>query len=211
VIAGLTAELASTRSDLQNAIGEKAMAERDHDNSVKMGEEEKTDEDDTEICEIAKTREQLYTRVYDSHLISGMDIDACLREARSDLYIIEKLKNDLFQRRGRMYFGDILKALGYETTECGQNTGWIMRDYPNEYDGYVDFGCWTIGKNPNTGEDMKILNPANIQEDGSIILNFNVEGPIEWMLKEAKKKSAAFRAKDIAIPPISEGLFSNVE
>ena len=160
---------------------------------------------------VVDLRKQLYTRVYDSHLLCGMSIEDCFAHAQSDLWNIQKLKNDLFLRRGRMYFGDILKALGYETTECGQNTGWVARDYPNEYDGVIDFGCWTTGKNPLTGEDMQVLNPANINEDGTVVLNFNVEGPVEWMIEEAHRQSATFRAKDIPTPAIPAELLSNVE
>lgn len=191
-IAGLTAELAATRSDHQALIGDKAMAERDHDNAVS-----KTGDEDAPPNELL--RKQLYTRIYTDHLIMGMDTDACLKDARSDLANIERLKNELFQRRKRMYFGDILKALYYETCECGQNTGWIVRDYPSDYDGRIDFGCWL---NPGAESDMLILNPACINEDGSIVLNFNVEGPVEWMLQEAKKQSALFRSRDIPSPVI---------
>lgn len=213
VIAGLTAELASTRNDLKSVIGEEAMAVRDHDNTIKEIEDSCTEPDESGMSKrkVADLRKQLYTRVYDSHLLCGMSTEDCLSHAQSDLWNIQKLKNDLFLRRGRMYFGDILKALGYETTECGQNTGWVVRDYPNEYDGVIDFGCWTTGKNPRTGEDMQVLNPANINEDGTIVLNFNVEGPVEWMIEEARRQGATFRAKDIPTPVIPAELFPDVE
>ena len=194
-IAGLTTELAATRKDLKEAIGEEAMSIRDRDNTIKEIEGSSTEADEFGIAyrQVEQLRKQLYTRVYDAHLIQGMSIEDCLKDAQSDLLTLETIKNHQFHDRGRMYYGDILMALYKETNECGQNTGWITRDYPNEYDGYIDFGCWIV--DPTTG--VKSLNPANINPDGTITLNFNVEGPVEWMLQEAKKKGAAFRKSEL--------------
>ena len=188
-ITALTTELATTRKDLKTAIGEPAMVERDRAALAAVNESSEEDP-----LSADSRRKMLYTKVYDKHLLVGSDIAECVRMAEIQLKNYETQQNHKLERShilfddniGRAYYGDLLRALAFQTDECGQNTGWISRDYPSEYDGYIDFGCWLI--DPTTG--AKHLNPENIDADGRILLNFNVEGYIPTLLKEAKANSS---------------------
>lgn len=193
-ITALTSELAATRKQLSETGGAKALAEFDHAQTI-AEVEGSSDEKDEEIGDHKHEvlNKNLYTRIYDDHLVRGADPEACLKMAMSDLSHLERLWTDKLHRIGRVYYGDVLRALGYDTDHCGQNTGWITRDYPNDYDGYVDFGCWTMVNHPETGLPVRIFNPDAISEDGTILLNFNVEGDITDLLKEAKIAEAQFR------------------
>lgn len=167
-ISGLTAELAETREELRNKLGEKKFKQAD----IKALQENKEIEDEDEL------KKRLYCRLYSDHLLSGLDLESSLRTAEAQLLNTERLANRKFMRSrdGKLYFGDVLRALDFDTDECAQNCGWAIRhgDDIKDYDGYIDFGCWTI--DPETGH--KKLNPNNISEEGEILLDFNVEGKI---------------------------------
>lgn len=194
-ITALTSELSATRKQLGEAGGAKALAEFDHAQTIAEVEGSRSDEKDGEIGDRNHEvlNKNLYTRIYDDHLVRGADPEACLKMAMSDLSHLERLWTDKLHRIGRVYYGDVLRALGYDTDHCGQNTGWISREYPNDYDGYIDFGCWTMIDHPETGLPVRVFNPDAVAEDGTILLNFNVEGDITDLLKEAKIAEAQFR------------------
>lgn len=189
-ITALTSELSATRKQLSETGGAKTLAEFDHAQTIAESDEkdEETGDHKNEVL-----NKNLYTRIYDDHLVRGADPEACLKMATSDLSHLEQLWTDKLHRVGRVYYGDVLRALGYDTDHCGQNTGWITRDYPNDYDGYIDLGCWTMVIHPETGLPVRVLNPDAVAEDGTILLNFNVEGEITDLLKEAKVAEAQFR------------------
>lgn len=172
-ITALTSELAATRKELKSAIGEEAMNQMDRDNLVHSTGTLTLDGKNVEVVEDLKKR--LYQRVYDGHLMQGLERDECLKIAQVDLREYERCANHKLVRDGRFYYGDALRALGFETDRCGQNCGWAVREAGDDrFDGYIDFGCWIT--DPKTG--IKTLNPANIMEDGSILLDFNVEGDV---------------------------------
>lgn len=172
-ITALTAELAATRKELKNAIGEEAVNKLDRDNLVHSTGTLTLDGKNVEVVEDLKKR--LYQRVYDGHLMHGLELDECLKIAQVDLRDYERAANHKLMRDGRFYYGDALRSLGFETDRCGQNCGWAVREAGDDrFDGYIDFGCWIT--DPETG--IKTLNPANIMEDGSILLDFNVEGDV---------------------------------
>lgn len=187
IITGLTAELATARKERKELLGPAEANAQD----FKALTPAKTEEGEDDIDAL---RQMLYVKVYDNHLLAGSDVEDCVRMAESQLRNFEALQNRKLERShlhyddhiGRVYYGDVLRALGFNTDECGQNTGWISRDYPSEYDGYIDFGCWVVDPVHGT----KTINPECVDEDGRILLNFNVEGYIPDLLKEAKSKSS---------------------
>lgn len=173
-ITALTTELAATRKELKSAIGESAMNQMDRDN-IKEAMVTDSDKDGNDSTDIENLKKRLYQRIYDGHLMHGLDRDECLKIAQVDLRDYERAANHKLVRDGRCYYGDVLRALGFETDRCGQNCGWAVREAGDDrFDGYIDFGCWIT--DPETG--IKTLNPANIMEDGSILLDFNVEGDV---------------------------------
>lgn len=173
-ITALTTELAVTRKELKSAIGEAAMNQMDRDN-IEATKTVFTDENGNDSSVVENLKKRLYQRVYDGHLMHGLELDECLKIAQVDLRDYERAANHKLVRDGRFYYGDALRSLGFETDRCGQNCGWAVREAGDDrFDGYIDFGCWIT--NPETG--IKTLNPANIMEDGSILLDFNVEGDV---------------------------------
>ena len=166
-ITGLTAELASTREQVKTAIGEEEFKKEE----IKALKASSEDEE--------ALKKRLYSRLYSDHLKGAMKTEDAIRIAEQQLLNTERLCNRKLNRArdGKLYFGDVLRALDFDTDECGQNTGWVVNRAEgdaDDYDGYVDFGCWL--ENPDTG--IKTLNPMNITEDGEILLDFNVEGKI---------------------------------
>lgn len=172
--AGLSAELAATRKEHKESIGEVEMAKKD----IAALTEKTVDEDGNEVEATDELKKRLYCRLYTDHLTQSMTDEQCLRFGEIQLKNYERTWNHklLNNKEGRVYFGDVLRSMGYQSNECGQNCGWMLRGYPcDDFDGYIDFGCWTE-PDPVTGE--KTLNPANIGENGEILLDFNVEGKI---------------------------------
>jgi len=155
-----------------------------------------------------EVKRRAFVRIYDSHLLRGMDVEECLKMGAGQLHCFETHMNTKLQasKDGRMYFGDVLRPLGFPTDDVGQNTGWICRDHPSEYDGYISFGCWKIEKDPVTNQDIKVLDPECITPEGAIILNFNVEGGMEFLLAQEKKRGRKERStfQPIAGEPVSE-------
>lgn len=179
-VTALTAELASTRKELRSVIGDEAMSNLDRSEvqevvatTTVMNEDGTTETTET----LADVKRRLYCRQYDSHLVSGSDLASCLKMGAAQLLNYETLCNRKLNNPqiGRVYYGDVLRALDFESDACGQNCGWLLRsDDDTEFEGHVDFGCWIV--DPETGH--KSLNPNAVDEHGLILLNFNVEGEI---------------------------------
>jgi hypothetical protein len=84
--------------------------------------------------------------------------------------------NDLFNNRGHVWLNEVYEALGFEHTEEGSVVGWIR----NHGDQFIDLGCW---------DDSGSLR-ADVFVNGdidSILLDFNVHGPIRKHLPKNKK------------------------
>lgn len=73
-------------------------------------------------------------------------------------YLNEKLKY-----QGHLFLNDVFDCLGMPKTKAGQVVGWIYCENNTDGDNYVDFG---------------LINPGRLGVDGSIVLNFNVDGYI---------------------------------
>lgn len=82
--------------------------------------------------------------------------------------------NDLLQARGHVFLNEIYDRLGIERTSAGQVVGWVLNG-PNS-DGYIDFGIW----DPNNDRAIDFVNGR----EGAILLDFNVDGPIHYILDE---------------------------
>jgi Family of unknown function (DUF6353) len=83
--------------------------------------------------------------------------------------------NDVLRARGHIFLNEVYGMLGLSHTSAGAAVGWIY-DYTNKnIDNYVDFGCW----GENDGQPLDFFNGR----EGSILLDFNVDGPI-WQLMD---------------------------
>ena len=83
--------------------------------------------------------------------------------------LIQNHCNDRLRAKGYLLLNDVYRELGMDDTEAGCVVGW-MWDSENG-DQYIDFGCW---KDAERGG----LDPFHVGADGSILLDFNVDGPI---------------------------------
>jgi hypothetical protein len=84
--------------------------------------------------------------------------------------------NDLLGSRGHLFLNEVYEMLGFEHTEEGSVVGWIR----GHGDQFVDFLCWD--DRGELREDVFV----NGDED-SILLDFNVHGPIFKLLGKNKK------------------------
>jgi len=84
--------------------------------------------------------------------------------------------NEKLQAKGYLFLNDVYDALGLERSRAGQVVGWVL-DGPNS-DGFIDFGIWD-GGNPKARDFVN-------GREGSILLDFNVDGPIEFILGEGE-------------------------
>lgn len=74
---------------------------------------------------------------------------------------VQTFANDTLQARGHVMLNDVYDDLGMTRTKAGAMTGWV-KDNPKG-DGYIDFG---------------ISNGFITDEDGGILLDFNVDGVV---------------------------------
>lgn len=86
----------------------------------------------------------------------------------------ERFANERLKARGHLFLNEVYDMLGIPRTEAGQVVGWIYdKNIPNG-DNYVDFGIYNLYREANR-------NFVNGYER-SILLDFNVDGPIMNMI-----------------------------
>lgn len=79
----------------------------------------------------------------------------------------QRYANDKLQTRGFVFLNEIYEALGLEWSQAGQVVGWRLSEGG---DSYIDFGMWV-----NSDEASRaFVNGV----DNSVLLDFNVDGPI---------------------------------
>lgn len=79
--------------------------------------------------------------------------------------------NDLLQARGHLFLNEVYDMLGIPRSTAGQAVGWVLG---GGGDDYVDFGIYDVHKPTN----MDFVNG----HERSILLDFNVDGPIYELL-----------------------------
>lgn len=92
--------------------------------------------------------------------------------------------NDLLNARGHVFLNEVYGFLGIPHSEAGAIVGWI-RGSDGDRDGYIDFGVFGAGAND------KVRDFVNGRE-GSILLDFNVDGVIFDKI-ESTKEAVAWR------------------
>jgi len=88
--------------------------------------------------------------------------------------------NDMLRSRGHLFLNEVFSLLGLEHTSAGAVVGWMHHRDNEVGDNYVDFGCWQA----HDGSPSAFFNG----EEGAILLDFNVDGPI-WHLIDQKETS----------------------
>lgn len=79
--------------------------------------------------------------------------------------------NDLLQSRGHVFLNEVYDMLGIPRSSAGQAVGWVLG---GGGDDYIDFGIYDVHKPTN----MDFVNG----HERSILLDFNVDGPIYELL-----------------------------
>lgn len=82
--------------------------------------------------------------------------------------------------RGYLFLNDVFDALGMERTKAGQIVGWYYDPSDEMRDNYVSFGIFD--RDEVRGADF-----VNGVED-SVLLDFNVDGPVYELLDRAKSR-----------------------
>jgi hypothetical protein len=92
--------------------------------------------------------------------------------------------NDMLRARGHLFLNEVYSMVGMAHTSAGSIVGWIYeRNNPNG-DNFVDFGCW--GK--DDGQPLDFFNGR----EGSILLDFNVDGPIWNLIDERTSEGGSW-------------------
>lgn len=82
--------------------------------------------------------------------------------------------NDVLKTRGHLFLNEVYDLLGFPRTKKGQVFGWIYNSKDKYSDGFVDFGIYNINRQTN----RDFINGY----ERSIVLDFNVDGPILEMI-----------------------------
>lgn len=89
---------------------------------------------------------------------------------RQEAYCNQKL-----QSQGYLFLNEVYEAIGIDKTRAGQEVGWIYDEKNPNGDNYVDFGIYDYRKEAN----RRFVNGY----ERTILLDFNVDGPILHLMK----------------------------
>lgn len=168
------------RKRVVEKIGDEAEKELRYGIKANTIEETVTDEDGREIkVEKNVTETNLlpspYARIFDEYNPNWeRDSDYNFMRIRN----IEKMFNDKLRACGYVFLNEVYEELGFPKTKTGQIVGWVYApdDDNHEGDNYIDFGLYNL----NRQETNDFVNGYNY----SVILDFNVDGPILNKIKE---------------------------
>lgn len=166
--ANLTLAYAATEKALREYRGRVA-AEfgEDKEREVYFAAEDHTIVEDTDkgpkkVTVKRPTQPGLYARFYDE-FARNWQPDA--EDNRIFIVNQERWANDKLQSQGYLFLNDVYKMLGLDITPVGQQVGWTL---DGTGDGYVDFHLYDEKRNAN------FINGY----ENSVLLDFNVDGPI---------------------------------
>jgi Family of unknown function (DUF6353) len=91
--------------------------------------------------------------------------------------------NDMLRSRGHLFLNEVYSMLGMSHTSAGAIVGWVYDRANDRGDNYVDFGCWDNG-------NLYRLRDFFNGRDGSVLLDFNVDGPIWQLIDERKARES---------------------
>lgn len=91
--------------------------------------------------------------------------------------------NDMLRARGHVFLNEVYSMVGLSHTSAGSIVGWVYDRHNERGDNYIDFGCWD-----DAGGFNQFFENGN---DGAILLDFNVDGPIWQLIDERREKLEA--------------------
>lgn len=162
------------RSRVVDRFGKELDRELRYNIKAKEVEEIITDENGEE--KIVKTTVEMpefsdhseYARCFD---------ETCLgwtRDAEYNLMFVKQIQNwanDRLESKSYVFLNEVYEMLGMQKTRAGQEVGWVK---DGNGDGYIDFGIFDL----NDKQKRRFVNGY----EKSIWLDFNVDGPIKYIL-----------------------------
>ncbi len=140
------------------------------------------DERDPETGKVKKVKKEVTTVERDaiSQYARWFDKSLATWDSNPDyrmefLLTSQAMFNDRLQNRGYVFLNEVYEHLGIPTCPEGQIVGWVLRDVPSEADGYIDFGVYA------DRDDARLFVNG---DEGHILLDFNVDGPIFQLLED---------------------------
>lgn len=112
-----------------------------------------------------------YARIFDE---SNVNWEKSSEYNRLFIQCQQNYFNHQLQARGHVFLNEVYDALGFERSRAGAVVGWVIEnDWKNNGDGYIDFGLFEA-------TSTRFMN----QQERSIVLDFNVDGVIQDLIKE---------------------------
>lgn len=103
--------------------------------------------------------------------------ETCLgwnRDADYNLMFVKQIQNwanDRLDTKGYVFLNEVYEMLGFQKTRAGQEVGWVK---DGDGDNYIDFGIFDL----HDKQKRRFVNGY----EKSIWLDFNVDGPIKYIL-----------------------------
>lgn len=116
----------------------------------------------------------IYAKVFDE---KNLNFQSTLRYNLYFLRLVQNQLNDRLQARGHVVLNEVYRELGMNDTEPGAIVGWVLGD---EGDDFIDFGIWS-------DRNLEEVHPHMQGANGSLLLDFNVNGPIYQKLGRSKR------------------------
>lgn len=163
------------RKRVKERFGEGLDRELRYDIKAKEVEEVVVDENGNETV-VKKTVEAPHLSQYDEY--SRIFDDGCngwTKDPEANKMFImrqQQYANHQLQVNGHLFLNEVYDMFGFPRTKAGQIVGWVYNTKGRQADGFVDFGLF----------DDALKNDAKKNfingDERSVILNFNVDGPI---------------------------------
>lgn len=159
------------RKNVIERFGEETDKELRYNIKAKTFEEIKVDEQGvetataTEVKVACSDKYSQYTKIFDEgneYYEKDADYNLCFLRAQ------QAYANDLLTSRGYLFLNDVYEMLGFPRTKAGQVVGWLKQGTTG--DGFVDFGIYEL----DCEKKRDFINGY----ERSIVLDFNVDGPI---------------------------------
>lgn len=117
--------------------------------------------------------ESMYARFFDEYSPNWS------KEPEYNLLFLKSQQNyanDMLKARGHLFLNEVYDMLGIDRSRAGQVVGWVISD---EGDNYVDFGFYD--------KDKEAARAFVNGREGSVLLDFNVDGVIYDKIRENTK------------------------
>ena len=119
------------------------------------------------------TTPSIYARIFDE---SNLNYEKDAELNKFFLNCQQAQWNHTLMTRGYVFLNEVYESLGFDPTKAGQHVGWYYNPKDKKSDSYIDFGIYDMVRE-------KTNDFVNGYER-SVILDFNVQGPIDCLIGE---------------------------